>query len=145
MLEMFAMAESSHVTSITAYINNELHAAESLRAGSSPASQDIQTPFMEIEDRLPCSEQPITDAILSQTNPVYILTYCFAEIDFNIISSSTPCSPKYSSLHVFQLKFCMDFSFLTCVTRALPTSLNLDFMTLIIIIIIIIIIEQYTS
>jgi hypothetical protein len=51
---------------------------------------------MEPEDSVPCLQEPTTEPILSQTNPIHVLTLCFFKIYFNIVLPPMPISSKWS-------------------------------------------------
>jgi hypothetical protein len=62
---------------------------------------------MKPECSLPSSQESATGRTLDYMNQFHYLTVSLFKLCFNIILSSTPKSPKWSSLQIFRLKFCV--------------------------------------
>jgi hypothetical protein len=92
-------------------MSNDMEQSHSWEADNRSAGQAI--PGLSWNPKL-ChcvQKSPPLDPILSQFNPLNILTPSFLKMHFNVILPSTPISPKlFSSLQVFRLKLCMNFS-----------------------------------
>lgn len=81
--------------------------------------------FMELQNAPPCSQSPPLDPILSQLDPVHIITFYSLKIRVNIIAQSSPSSPLWCPPVWFSaLKFVCICNFLHssrmfCVSSAL--------------------------
>jgi hypothetical protein len=75
--------------------------------------------FMKPAFSLTCCMNPLFDLILSQVNPVHILTPYFFKISLGIILPSAPMSLKWClPIHVYRLKFYM---YLLCIPCEHPS------------------------
>jgi hypothetical protein len=105
------------------YICNSMEQRPSLESNTCRTSQEVPCLLLCLKFCY-CGPSSLTLlSVYSQMNTVYTLTLCFFKVHYNVILLSMHRSSKLSfPLQIFQLKFCMHLSSLTCMFHALPIS-----------------------